>query len=357
MPRPGRQWSTPRSTKSERPRPRAPSERARRRSALDAGRLRPRLEPVLRRRLGAQRRAARDPRQLRRRRRRGAMGRQRLSAAAVGAASARRSARRPLRPPACCWSSAPACSPPPRWSARSRPASRSCSPPAARRASARPCCCPTASPCSTPLTRARSAAGRSASGPPPGAAAAAVAPLIGGWLVDHVGWPAIFYINLPLAAGAILLALRFVTESQDDGAARTDYAGALLATAGLGGTTYGLTLWSSSGSLTTTAIAAIVVGLVLLVVFLGVEKAPRRQGDDAARHVRRPLLLRPQPADLAALRRVRRGDAADSLCADRGRRLFAGRGRAGACCRCRSCSPSPRRRWASSPRGSARAGR
>ena len=33
-----------------------------------------------------------------------------------------------------------------------------------------------------------------------GAAAAAVAPLIGGWLVDTVGWPAIFYINLPLAA-------------------------------------------------------------------------------------------------------------------------------------------------------------
>ena len=55
-----------------------------------------------------------------------------------------------------------------------------------------------------------------------GAAAAAIAPLIGGWLVDHVGWPSIFYINLPLAAGAILLALRFVAESQDKGAARTD---------------------------------------------------------------------------------------------------------------------------------------
>jgi MFS family permease len=48
-----------------------------------------------------------------------------------------------------------------------------------------------------------------------GAAAAAVAPLIGGWLVDTVGWPAIFYINLPLAVGAILLALRFVTESRE----------------------------------------------------------------------------------------------------------------------------------------------
>ena len=48
--------------------------------------------------------------------------------------------------------------------------------------------------------------------------------------------------------------------------------------AGLGGTTYGLTLWSSSGSLTTIAIAAIVVGLVLLVAFLWVEQ---RRGDKA----------------------------------------------------------------------------
>ena len=50
-----------------------------------------------------------------------------------------------------------------------------------------------------------------------GAAMAAVAPLIGGWLVGTVGWPAIFYINLPLALGAILLALRFVAESREAG--------------------------------------------------------------------------------------------------------------------------------------------
>jgi len=46
-----------------------------------------------------------------------------------------------------------------------------------------------------------------------GAATAAGAPLLGGWLVDSVGWPAIFYINLPLALGAILLAMAFVHES------------------------------------------------------------------------------------------------------------------------------------------------
>ena len=86
-----------------------------------------------------------------------------------------------------------------------------------------------------------------------GAAMAAVAPLIGGWLVGTVGWPAIFYINLPLALGAILLALKFVAESREAGSGRTDYAGALLATAGLGGLTYALTLWSATRHFTNAA--------------------------------------------------------------------------------------------------------
>lgn len=111
-----------------------------------------------------------------------------------------------------------------------------------------------------------------------GAASAAVAPLIGGWLVDNVGWPAIFYINLPLAAGAMLLAILFVTESQDKGAARTDYPGATLATLGLLGTTYGLTRWSSSASLDALAIATILAGVAMLAAFLWVEA---KRGDKA----------------------------------------------------------------------------
>ena len=111
-----------------------------------------------------------------------------------------------------------------------------------------------------------------------GAASAAIAPLIGGWLVDNVGWPAIFYINLPLAAGAMLLAFLFVTESQDKGAARIDYPGAALATLGLLGATFGLTRWSSSASLDTVAIAAMLGGLAMLAVFLWVEA---RRGEAA----------------------------------------------------------------------------
>jgi EmrB/QacA subfamily drug resistance transporter len=110
-----------------------------------------------------------------------------------------------------------------------------------------------------------------------GAAMAAVAPLIGGWLVGTVGWPAIFYINLPLALGAILLALRFVSESREPGAGRTDYAGALLATGGLGGLTYALTLWSATRHVSTEALVALVLGFAMLAGFLFVEfhRGPR----------------------------------------------------------------------------------
>jgi EmrB/QacA subfamily drug resistance transporter len=104
-----------------------------------------------------------------------------------------------------------------------------------------------------------------------GAAAAAVAPLLGGWLVDTAGWPSIFYSNIPLALGAILIALRFVAESRDAGAGRTDYAGALLATAGLGGVTYGLTLWSALGRATSVSLASLTAGFVLLAGFLWAE--------------------------------------------------------------------------------------
>ncbi|HVI05253.1 MAG TPA: MFS transporter [Sphingomicrobium sp.] len=104
-----------------------------------------------------------------------------------------------------------------------------------------------------------------------GAAAAAFAPLIGGWLVGTVGWPAIFYINLPLAIGAVILAQRFVAESREPGAGRTDYAGALLATAGLGGLTYALTLWSATRHFTNEALGVLAFGLAMLGGFLWVE--------------------------------------------------------------------------------------
>lgn len=111
-----------------------------------------------------------------------------------------------------------------------------------------------------------------------GAIAAAIAPLIGGWLVEHVGWPSIFYINLPLVAAAILVALTRVEEVKEPEKARLDGLGAGLATLGLGASTYGLTLWSQQFTLTPTSTITLIAGAAFLVAFLLWE---RRLGDQA----------------------------------------------------------------------------
>lgn len=108
-----------------------------------------------------------------------------------------------------------------------------------------------------------------------GAISAAIAPLIGGWLVDHVGWPSIFYINLPFAAAAVAVALAKVPEARDKEKAPLDLTGAILATLGLGGLTYGLTLWSAHRSLSLASGAAIAIGIALLSIFILSERHAR----------------------------------------------------------------------------------
>lgn len=111
-----------------------------------------------------------------------------------------------------------------------------------------------------------------------GAITAAIGPLIGGWLIETVGWRAIFYVNLPLATGAFLLAWFRVGEARE-GKDRLDWLGVGVATVALAALTWGLTVLSAADPRVNAGLAATLAGLAGLGMFVWVEA---RQGPHAA---------------------------------------------------------------------------
>jgi EmrB/QacA subfamily drug resistance transporter len=103
----------------------------------------------------------------------------------------------------------------------------------------------------------------------------ALGPVLGGWLVESVSWRWIFFLNLPLAATVVAIALWRVPESRDQEAARLDWAGALLATVGLGALVYGLIEASHLGLGNPLVITAVIVGVATLAAFVWVEAHSR----------------------------------------------------------------------------------
>lgn len=91
----------------------------------------------------------------------------------------------------------------------------------------------------------------------------AIGPFVGGWLIDAVSWRLVFLINLPLVVLAVWIVVRHVPESLDADAGNPDFTGALAASAGLAGITYGLIEASWLVGL---------LGVVALGLFVGVER-------------------------------------------------------------------------------------
>ena len=101
---------------------------------------------------------------------------------------------------------------------------------------------------------------------------AAVGPVLGGWLIDHLSWRAIFFINLPLAIAVIAIATRHVTESRNvEMRGSLDWPGALLATVGLGGVVYALIEASTVGWSNPRILGPLLLGVLALVGFVVVE--------------------------------------------------------------------------------------
>jgi EmrB/QacA subfamily drug resistance transporter len=101
----------------------------------------------------------------------------------------------------------------------------------------------------------------------------AAGPLVGGLLVESVGWRSIFWINLPVGLAALLLTLRFVPESRAEHARRPDPVGQVLVIALFGALTYSIIEAPDSGTEAILPYAG--VALAALVALLWYE--PRRE--------------------------------------------------------------------------------
>jgi len=97
-------------------------------------------------------------------------------------------------------------------------------------------------------------------------------PVLGGVLIQTVGWRWIFWINVPIGVAAIVLAGIFVPESKAPTARRLDPLGQILVIAVLGGSTYAIVESGRLGLSSVLLWSIIVAAVVALAAFLAHER-------------------------------------------------------------------------------------
>jgi EmrB/QacA subfamily drug resistance transporter len=110
------------------------------------------------------------------------------------------------------------------------------------------------------------------------AVASAIGPVLGGWLIDSGHWRGIFLLNLPVAALAVALALRYLPADRKIAKGPLDFAGGALVSIALGALIWSLTTAALSREHQIEALTAGATAVLLFSIFFRVQK---RLGEQA----------------------------------------------------------------------------
>ena len=153
-------------------------------------------------------------------------------------------------------------------------------------------------------------------------------PALGGVLIDAFGWRSVFWINVPLAAFVIVVALRHISESRDDNAPRRlDWLGAALSTLAFGAITYAL-IQSTSAGWNVALRGAMLAGIALLAYFV-IHEHRAACSAGSTRHLSIAHVCRHQSLDTLLVRIARRDVLRDAVRYDSGAWLQRAANRAG----------------------------
>ena len=103
-------------------------------------------------------------------------------------------------------------------------------------------------------------------------AALAIGPLVGGLLVDGLGWRWVFLVNLPIGVALTLLTLRSLPESRDPTPRGLDVPGLMTFGAACFLVTFGLIRGNEDGWTSAPVLGSLIAGVALLVGFVVIER-------------------------------------------------------------------------------------
>jgi EmrB/QacA subfamily drug resistance transporter len=96
--------------------------------------------------------------------------------------------------------------------------------------------------------------------------AAIIGPLLGAFLVQHLGWPTIFWINVPFGLACIAIVLRFFHERVRSIAHAIDYPGSFLLAIGVGGLMFVLVMAGKLSAAATVALTLFSLGVIAVLL-------------------------------------------------------------------------------------------